>query len=189
MRHFLKFYCNPPSKPHEKHLPEPSPRAGSAGQWMLGDTCCCAPNCNAAASPSNVTTMTGAHRHMTAQQACPGKHGLAALGYSQCTLRSICVNVPARVGWQDVGRATEPKNITLLLQPCRRDLLTCPAPKKQMPRGSSVTQRNESARALPGGGWTYFHLSALALPFKGCWNGQGCAACSLSSRPLSFYPE
>lgn len=128
-------------------------------------------------------------RQLTAQQACPGKQGLAALRYSQHTPRSTRVNIPAHVGWEDVGRATEPTNITLLLQPCRRDLLTCPAFKERMPCGSSVTQCNKSARALPHGGWMYFHLSALALPFKGCWNGQGCAACSLSYRPLSFYPE
>lgn len=57
-----------------------------------------------------------------------------------------------------------------------------------MPCGSFITQCKKSARALSRGGWTYFHLSTLALPFKGCWNGQGRATCSLSCRPLSFYP-
>lgn len=91
------------------------------------------------------------------------------------------MNIPAHVGWEDVGRATEPTNITLLLQPCRRDLLTCPASKERMPCGSSVTQCNKSARALPGAGWMYFHLSALALlPYptlaKGLleWTGLCC---------------
>lgn len=188
MRHFLKFYCNPPSKHHEKHMPEPSPTAESAGQRMLGDTRCCAPNCKAVARPSNITTVPGAQTN-DSPAGMPRKTGPAALRYSQRTLRSTRVNIPAHVGWEDVGRATGPTNITLLLQPCRRDLLTCPASKERMPCGSSATQCNKSARALPGGGWTYFYLSAVALPFQGCWNGQGCAACSLSCRPLSFYPE
>lgn len=43
MRLLLKFCCDPPSKLHGTHLDEPNSPAESAGQWMLGDPCCCVP--------------------------------------------------------------------------------------------------------------------------------------------------
>lgn len=140
-------------------------------------------------SPSNGTAMTGgqADKQQSSLQ-CPGKQGLAAPGYSKHSQRSTCVNVTVHAGWEDMSKdqLSPPDHYTYC---CSHVEGTC-SPAQHPGNGHPITQCScsKSARALQCVGWTYFHLSTLALPFKGCWNGHGHAMCSLSCRSLSFHP-
>lgn len=185
IRHLLKFYCKPPSKHHGT----PAGAQVPTEPTELDGVCAVPQNCNAAVSPSNGTAMTGgqADKQQSSLQ-CPGKQGLAAPGYSKHSQRTTCVNVTVHVGCEDMSKdqLSPPDHYTYC---CSHVEGTC-SPAQHPGNGHPITQCScsKSARALQCVGWTYFHLSTLALPFKGCWNGQGHAMCSLSCRPLSFHP-
>lgn len=87
-----------------------------------------------------------------------------------------------------VGRHVKIAEPTRTLCYCCNHIEGTCSPTKHPGNVCPITQCSKSARALQCVGWTYFHLSTLALLFKGCWNGQGHAMCSLSRRPLSFHP-
>lgn len=124
---------------------------------------------------------------MAPQHARPGKQGLAALGYPQYTLRSTCVNVTVQVGWEDMWKE-QLSLLQALYHFCSLAEGTCSPAQHPGNRCLGAALSHSATSQLEHYGVVSGPISTSALPFKGCWKGQGCATGSLSCRPLSFYP-
>lgn len=105
MRHFLKFYYNLLSKHHSTtHLHEPNPAAEYVGQWVLGDTHCCVPDCNTVPSPSKVMPPLEGKQTNDTPVCMPWKTGPSSTWYSQYILMSTGVNTAVHAGWEDTWK-------------------------------------------------------------------------------------